>query len=664
MMYMLLLILYSSNDFISFHCTSDETLEDPALRQAYDYFGHSAVAIVRHNRYAADSLYRGLSELHDDGKASEALEVLQIVLEDRKQMQRQKEWEWNADVEVNMHTCSPQEDSGALEWPVEVSSTNVSLMASVPMPPQTGAASPFPAQSSGNNQPRMAAQKQKMQLSIGGSSNLKNGMGSTCGMLSANYQPVQYTNISSDLAIGRKHLETSISSSTQLSNGTGLSAKVTRQYELGSGKDGTLGFGFSSNRSLSMFHGRTVNAMFALGTGANLKMQYGIFSLTTWGFSTADQDESSDRPPPRITAKLTGGSQFPVGCSIDQSHLFGSPHRSGRASLAWSPAQGYKLKGMLSRKLSKRCIHHESEFVSTLGIGVEHSGLSGLKWLIQYQRPEGLTVRIPIFMSNILSPIYMSRVVWVSALSFLLDETIEELTGQSSSELADSKRPNTHKTISTEIRTNQKERQWMNSSKAKQIAEQQLSFMKPVANMKRQHEESINGLVILKATYASVAPLSSGASSSISLDVTQQLQFWVENSRLYLPPASKGLLLGFYALTREHHNPDQIPMQQKKTNEDTGKHESSLSDFSHRLICLINDWLSRLGVGEEDGPHQGQYDQNEEGSRCYNKGTAAVTLAVRYKFKGGVYEIRIGDAYELELPSNFAINLGSSDLVS
>ncbi|KAL7542584.1 hypothetical protein ACHAXR_012102 [Thalassiosira sp. AJA248-18] len=625
-----------------------ETLVDPALRQAYDHYGHYAVAHVRNNKYQADSLYRCLTSLHDDGKPSEALELLQIVLEDTERKKRQKEWEFNADVEVNMHPCNPEEAASGsfMEW-AEVSSTNVSLTASVPMPPQTNA-SPFPAQSSGGNQSQAAARRrQKMQLSIGGQSSLENGMGSTRGIISANYQPVAHTNVSSDLTVGHKHIESSVSSSTQLANGTGLSAKMTRQYELGSNKEGNLAFGFSSQRNLTMFHGRNVHAMFALGVGSNLKMNYGVLSLTTWGFNIADQNES-DSPPPRINAKITIGSPFPIQCSVDQPHLFGASHRSGRASVAWSPLQGYKLKGVMSRKIMKTCDFHESEFPSNLDIEVEHTGLSGLKWLIRYERPEGLTIRIPIFVSSFLSPVYWNKVLWVSTLSFLLDETIEELMGHSTSK-SETKAGDTniHKTISTKIRTNQNEQQWLGSSKAKRDAERQLSIIAPIAKMKRQREESINGLVILKATYASVSSLPSGTIPNTALDVTEQLQFWVEQSRLYLPPSSKSLLLGFY---------DLIGSKVNRVG-DTANDISPLSEFTHRWICIMNIWLSRLGVGVEDAAYQKDYTDNGGSNE-------SVVLTVRYKYKGGVFEVRIGDDDVLELPSSDSTILGSSDLVS
>ena len=620
-------------------CLSDEILVDPALRQAYDHFGFSAVVQIRQNKYGADSLYINLTHLHDEGKPDEALDLLQLVLEDSIQKKRRKEWEFDADCVVDMHACP----EGGMAWP-EVTSTHVSLMASVPMPPQQTAASPFPSQSSSDDNTTATSRRrvQNMQLCIGGQSNLENGMGSTKGILSANYKPLPHTMVSSDLTIGRKHLETSLSSNTQLANGTGLSAKVTRQYEPGSNKDANLGFGFSSNRTLSMFHGRTVHAMFALGVGKNLAMHYGVLSLTTWGFGTRKEEELDAPPPPRLTAKLTLGTSFPVECSIDQPHLFDAPHRSGKATVAWSPLLGYKLKAMICRNVSKRCGLHVSEFASTFGLGVEHTPLSGLKWMFQYGRPEGLTIKVPIFMASFMNPNYFNRVVWCSIMSFLIDETVEELMGNpTSSELDTAKQAdatNTHKAVSMKICTNQNEQRWCASSKAKRNAERQLSIIAPIAKMKRDREESLDGLAILKATYSS---------PFVSLDVTQQLQFWVENSRLSLPPSSKSLLLGFYALPGS------------KASEDAGSDlsSSSMAELAHRWTCTINDWLYRLGVGGDDDAHchNGSAD---------NISNESVTLTVRYKYKGKVYEIRVDDNDPLQLPSSGATVLGSSDLVS
>ena len=604
---------------------------DPALRQAYDHFGQSAVAIVRHTQYAPDSLYQKLSRLHHDGNPSEALELLHIILEDRQQEKRIKECVWNANVEVCM--SSQHEGLGGIDWP-EVSSTNVSLTASVPMPSKT-ATTPSPAPSADNNQLQPTSKKPKIQFNIGGQSNLKNGLGSTQGRLSANYEPVPQTNITSHHTIGRETLGTSISSATQLDNGTCLSAEINHQYEPGSDKQGNLAFGFSSNRNLTMFHGRTVHAMFALGVGSNFIMNYGVLSLTTWGFASTGKDKS-DRPLPRICAKLNLGTQFPIECSIDQNQLFKSPRRSGRASLSWSHLQGYKWSAMLSRKLPRKCSsYHESEFSSNLGIGVEHTGLSGFKWLLKYERPEGLTVRIPIFVSSFLSPGYWNKVIWVSTISYLLDETIEELMGMGPSS-SRSVNPVCHasdssKLISKRLNANEKERQWLNSSMAKQDADRQLSMIAPIAKLKRKREEAVNGLVILKATY-------SITSSNTSLDVVQQLQFWVEKSRLYLPPLSKRLLLGFYDLYGEI---------------------SPVCKPTHRWIHLVNVLLSRLGVGAGYSQYKSHVEQRRD-----NAGDGAVILTVRYKYADGVYEKIIEDYDALDLPSRDAIKLGSSDIVS
>ena len=607
---------------------TDEVLSDPALRQAYDHFGHSAVTFVLHNRYALDSLYRNLSALHADGKSSEALELLLNFLEESKRKQRQREWDFNADVEVNMHACSSDEFAGKVES-FEISSTSVSVAASVP----TQA-----AQSSGN---QSLKRKQKPQLSIGGQSNIENGKGSTQGMLSINYQPVPQTNISSELTLGRKHLATSLSSSTQLANGTGLSIKMSRQFTPCIGNERKVAFGFSSHRSLTLFHGRVVQAMFVLGGTTDLRFHHGILSLTTWGFRPACEKDNPDSLP-RLSAKLHVGTQFPIECSIDQSNLFNCPHRFGRAAVAWSPILGYRLKGLITRNLSQIST---SQFTPKLGIGVEHSRVAGFKWLLSYQRPEGLHVRIPIFISRILLPGYWNKVIWVSALSYLVDETIGEWIGHSSPGMI-KMTANTHMAISKKLVINQKEQQWLSSLKAKKNAERQLSMMVHVAKMKRKCEQASCGLVIIQAVYSSETSL-----KKASLDVTQQVQFWVENSQLHLPACSKRELLGFYDLTgRDHHTSDML-----LTSKVNKKQPGTFPPPSDRLIHRMNLWLSWLGFGGDDTcPQMEKEDCTDDNA----------ILTVRYKYKEQIFELSVKDDDELELPSTHATVLGPGHLVS
>lgn len=614
------------------------------------------MSLVRNNRYAPDSLYSKLTKLHEKNNSSEALDLLYIILEDKQLKQRMKEWMWGANVELGMDMYTSKEEIGlgrssVIGWP-ELSSTNVSLTASVPILPAHQTANVATASHTYNNNnnnqkdsllTKTEKKQQKVLLSIGGQSNFKSGFGSTSGILSCQYMPVPQTSINSDVAIGYNSLNTSLSSSTQLINGTDLSANINHQYETTSEEQGggVFAYGFTSSRRLTIFSGRTVHAMFALGLNSNFIMNYGLFSFTTWGFfnTTLSSSDKHQQPLPRLSTKLSIGTQYPIECSIEQKKLFHSSYRSGQASLSWSPIRGCKWNVIISRRLARRRIsNHESDFSSKIGIGIQHTAMSGLKWVLHYQRPEGLSIRIPIFISTFISPGYWSTVICISTVSYLFDETIEKLmtmntTTTTSTMISTNKefRDNTpDKRLFKRIRFNEYEQQWLNSSNAKRNAYEQLSLIVPIAKMKRQREEAVNGLVILKATYAST----STTSNSTSLDVVQQLQFWVNKSRLYLPPLSKGMLLGFYDMSGE------IMM--------SSPHES----YVHRWMRWMNGLLSRLGVG---GWHN---------DFKYYNAIAPVTLIVRYKFGNGVYEISIDDNDELDLPSSAAIMLGSSHVIS
>jgi len=629
-----------------------EILGNNTLRQAYDHFGHSGVSIVRHNPHQLISLFNHLSKLHEDGKPLEALRILQSVLEDTALKKYQKELEFNADINVDLHLCGANEGYGIRR--LEVKSTNVSMSAAVPMPRQTNASSPFAHKEDASQQ-----RKQKVKLSIGGQSDLENGLASSKSILAATYQPRAETDVVSQLVMDRKHMETTLSSTHLLSSGTRMSAKMTRAYDWENSKAGKLSFGFSSNRALTIFQGRTVHAMFAFGVGSNLKMQYGILSLVTWGFGTTDSvdddeedegpqdddandderqdDQGSDGtntekqqnsrnsikeklPPPRLSAKLVVGSQFPLELNISQNSLFHSPSRSGDATLSWGPVTGFRIKGMLNREISASYItseHHESQFSSSLGIGLEHTPMSGLKWLFRYERPEGVSVQIPIFVSRVMSHTYMSDLVWYSALSFLVDETIGELTHTQTS--TDSSADIKCSIISDKVTAIQGEQQWLFSSKATFNAEKQANIMRPIAASKRRRETECNGLVIMKATY-----YRQSTDPSASLNVTDQLQFYVQNSSLVLPASSKSLLLGFSPMD---YQPESNRSYANKGN-------------------AIFSWI--LNHAGKDEPTDRE----------------AFMLSVRYKFKGDVFETSVRDNDSLHIPNTKDLNLGPSNLVS
>lgn len=637
-----------------------EILGNNTLRQAYDHFGHAGVSIVRHNPHQLNSLFSHLSKLDEEGNPSEALRILHCVLEDAEMKKYQEELEYSADINIELHLCNSNEASGIQR--LEVKSTNVSMSAAVPMPRQTNA-SPFARQ-----EDAVIDRTQKVKLSIGGQSGLENGLASSKSVFAATYKPREETDVVSQFIIDRKRMETTLSSTHLLSNGTRMSAKMTRTYDWEKSKAGKISFGFSSNRVLTMFQGRTVHAGFAFGVGSNLKMQYGVLSLVTWGFNTADssdedeeegnaqddddhdedcqEEQGSDSantekrqnnrnsikeklPPPRLSAKLVVGSQFPLEMSISQNNLFHSPSRSGDATLSWGPVTGFRINGMLNREIPAGYFaseHHESQFCSSLGIGLEHTPMSGLKWLLQYARPEGISVQIPIFVSRILSHSYWNDLVWYTALSFLVDETIGELTHTQAYTASESITPILRQQIlSDKVTAIQAEQRWLISSKSTICAEMQHSIMRPIATSKRKRETECNGLVIIKAIYHVATKHSN------SVDVTDQLQFYVQNSTLKLPASPKSLLVGFSQMDcGEIHQPE-------------GPNRS----YAAKTKAIIS-WLLNQG-------------EHVEATAC---ALSASILSVRYKFKGNVFETSVGDSDILHIPNKKDLNLGPSNLVS
>ncbi|KAL7463634.1 hypothetical protein ACHAXS_003999 [Conticribra weissflogii] len=560
---------------------SYEILADPTLRQAYDYFGHRAVDLLRKDRYDSDSLYSKLSRLHDSGKSLEALELLRTIVEGINKKQREDEWEFNAGVRIDLR-CKADESFvfTALELP-DVSATNVSLNAAVPISSLANTSHP-PSGEHDRSFSGSLKKEQKMQLSIGGESNLENGLGSTRGVISTSYRPRPQIAVTSDVKFGRDHLETSISSAKQLSNGTGMSTKMTRVY--GRGNDGDMTFEFSSNRSLSLFQNRVVMATFALGMSSNLQMHYSLLQLTSFAFHQKQQvvddehfdgqshdgseeeqkhskevktEPSSLQPSPWITAKLTFGSRYPLELSIMQPHLFNCPNRTGNASISWSPLTGCDFKGSLSRDIPTSWIHryssdHDNDLCATFEIGIKHNGMQGFTWVFNYKRPEGLSVRIPIFLSSFLAPAYWNRVIWISTLSFLIDETFGEIMGHHPpTSLDEFNNHETYENMEHKMRACDEEKQWIKSSHAKEEAQLQSTFIEYIASLKTKTEESDNGLVILKAKYECKSSRVACRRREKSLDVTHQLQFWVKDSTLSLPASSKSHLLGFYDLRQD-----------------------------------------------------------------------------------------------------------------
>ena len=555
--------------------------------------------------------------------------------------QRHKEWELNADVEVKLHVNPAGSDEI-----VDVSETSVSFTSAVPIP---------------------EPEKQKMQLSIGGRTSVQKGMGSTRGVLTALYRPSQQTFVSSDLTFGRHHIETSLSSIQHMSSGTVVSAKVTRSHDFENDDNRNLSFGFTSSRSLSLIEGRKVHGMFALNFGWNpptsLKLQYGQLSLTTWGLwanetsnnqvETKDDDESdtkshnsantarSSKPDPqkesdlasehptKLTANLALG-QFPIEIGIEQDYFLDSPERSAEASISYNPFIGaFRVKSMLSRDLSQ---------TTSISVGVSHSGMKGLTWLFQYERPE-LTLSIPIFVTHFMDPNYWNRLISLYIFSYLIDETLGEMLEFESKDSEDEL--NIHETIAIKEKRISEEQQWMSSSYAKSSCSQQMLLIEPIARLKREIEESRNGLVILCATYEWLPSSYNSSVRRISIDVTQSLQFWVQDSRLILPAHSKRTLLGF-----------------RDVSPHKGHRVKKNVHVLHDAIDFINNFLECFGIGQTNS-------QDERGSeeKVSSEIDGSTLLTIRYRYDGITYEIVINDENGVSLPSKDALVMGSAQLL-
>eukprot|EP00573_Skeletonema_grethae_P007488 CAMPEP_0201707648 /NCGR_PEP_ID=MMETSP0578-20130828/52646_1 /ASSEMBLY_ACC=CAM_ASM_000663 /TAXON_ID=267565 /ORGANISM="Skeletonema grethea, Strain CCMP 1804" /LENGTH=144 /DNA_ID=CAMNT_0048196315 /DNA_START=153 /DNA_END=587 /DNA_ORIENTATION=+ len=144
--------------------------------------------------------------------------------------------------------------------------------------------------------------------------------------------------------------------------------------------------------------------------------------------------------------------------------------------------------------------------------------------------------------------------------------------------------------------------------------------MRPIAESKRKRETECNGLVIIKAMYyrQSADPIE-------PVNVTDQLQFFVQNSSLVLPATSKSLLLGFSHV-------DYRTIGQPEPNR----------SYANKGKAIFS-WLLNHGGKVES--------------------TASI-LSVRYKFKGNVFETSVGDNDSLHIPNKNDLNLGRSNLVS
>jgi DnaJ family protein C protein 11 len=92
----------------------------------------------------------------------------------------------------------------------------------------------------------------------------------------------------------------------------------------------------------------------------------------------------------------------------------------------------------------------------------------------------------------------------------------------------------------------QRVRNFSSLAKEREQAFNELQDMMPKIKSNREAERNRNGLVILEAKYGNLHVPATDEKSSPCITVTDQLQFYVKNSKLDLPAHPKSILNGFY----------------------------------------------------------------------------------------------------------------------
>ena len=175
---------------------------------------------------------------------------------------------------------------------------------------------------------------------------------------------------------------------------------------------------------------------------------------------------------------------------------------------------------------------------AALSVGIRAGPAAGLAWLWQLDQGN-FRLRVPVTVRpGIDGAASAVAAVYLAVLSALIDTAVADMIGAARSRaLAVDGDGGGASAGSAMKRT----ASLLRIDKAREDAEVQLSLMGRQAETKLRREESKNGLVIDTAVYY--------VEGGDRLDVATQLQFWVNDSSLYLPSTPKSNLLGFYDVT-------------------------------------------------------------------------------------------------------------------
>ena len=283
-------------------------------------------------------------------------------------------------------------------------------------------------------------------------------------------------------------------------------------------------------------------------------------------------------------------------------------------------------------KISAMVTHEFSSLATspTLGFGMEHEiALGCWTWIWQWSYQHS-TFRVPIpvlHLGSIVDPsaYYLPKLYHAiycllvqSMVADILADVEEQQQARQEGEVAIE---SGLKASGGAIKATNK----MSVEKSRVDGERQVALMKQVAERKRIYEEGRDGLVILRAVYW-IESFEIGLrpqTKILSMDAVIQLQFWIIDSKLSLPSTPKGYWLGFYNLRTE-----------ARTLE-------SNKPWDWRFW---RRWTRRASLNPQHGPSQPQ-------------------LTIRYSYQGYVYEITVGEAEAVELPTKDAQLLGPASTV-
>ena len=304
----------------------------------------------------------------------------------------------------------------------------------------------------------------------------------------------------------------------------------------------------------------------------------------------------------------------------------------------------------------------------TLGFGMEHDvslGRWAWIWEIQYNQS---TFRIPISILQLGSVVdhrrFYAQRFYYGIYCLLMQSMVADLLKDNDDDEDDRKmyRDLSNPSELTVRSTTISEKGGV--VKTKTEAEKQAALMNPVAEKKRYRELQLQkkqeigggGLVILGATYWQKFSQKSNHESNnnnedawmheiISMDATDQLQFWVKESRLSIPSRlPKSSWMGFYSLHTEsklflRHQRNPMPKQRW------------WSYGREQILNLVHRWT--------------QKENHLADSSSLKHAWQDPQLTVRYSFRGSVFEISVGDTESLELPceDGIAEKLGDADYV-